>query len=419
MFCDCIATFFVAPKPETGRCTVAIFFGKSRYNADFCILPALLMTRSGTLFILGGAIRPDHAAIWQEIIRAAGGAGCRFAVIAAASAQAALKAGRICERLQHYGAQTLTVPLSDEGQLPFSPAIAEDTSWADAVSACDGIYLSGGDQGRLHRLLFRSDGRDSAVLTVIRTVYARGGVIAGSSAGAAILSQHMLLDAGLSLPALQRGLAMPTAICNGFGFVPAGMLIDQHAIARGRYGRMLAAQLATSTAFSAGVDEDTALILHEHNARVCGSGGVVLLDIRNAHCVSSPPLQASQVSMSLLRDGDSLDLRAWQIRANSNASFVSLPASIATEITPHNITDAFDGASLEAIIAALIDSDACACKVLAQNDDGPDYLLQFRKTIASRAWVQEQHGVRRLSVAGLQLSAEPDTMRSINDSKSD
>jgi cyanophycinase-like exopeptidase len=32
---------------------------------------------------------------------------------------------------------------------------------------------------------------------------------------------------------------MPTAICNGFGFVPAGMLIDQHAIARGRYGRML------------------------------------------------------------------------------------------------------------------------------------------------------------------------------------
>jgi cyanophycinase len=160
------------------------------------------MTRS-TLFILGGAIRPDHAAIWQEIIGAAGGTGCRFAVIAAASAQAALKAGRICERLQHYGAQTLTVPLSDEGQLPFSPAIAEDTSWAEAVSTCDGIYLSGGDQGRLHRLLFRGDGTDSAVLTAIRTVYARGGVIAGS-AGAAILSQHMLLDAGLSLPALQR-----------------------------------------------------------------------------------------------------------------------------------------------------------------------------------------------------------------------
>jgi hypothetical protein len=75
------------------------------------------------------------------------------------------------------------------------------------------------------------------------------------------------------------------------------------------------------------------------------------------------------------------------------------PASIATEITLHNITDAFDGASLEATIA-LIDSDACACKVLAQNDDGPDYLLRFRKTIASRAWVQEQHGVRRLSIAG-------------------
>jgi hypothetical protein len=121
----------------------------------------------------------------------------------------------------------------------------------------------------------------------------------------------------------------------------------------------------------------------------------------------------------LLRDGDSLDLRAWRNTGKQQCKLRLTPASIATEITPHNITDAFDGASLEAIIAALIDSDACACKVLAQNDDGPDYLLRFRKTIASRAWVQEQHGVRRLSVAGLQLSAEPDTMRSINDSKSD
>lgn len=372
------------------------------------------MTYSGTLFILGGAIRPDHDAIWHSMVGAAGGAGSRFAVIAAASGQAEVKAQRVCERLHHYRAATLTVPLAAEGQLPFSPSVASDANWAAAVATCDAVYLSGGDQGRLRHLLLRSDGSDSLLLAAIRQVFLRGGVIAGSSAGAAVLSHLMLADAGRSLQALQRGLAIPHAICGGLGFAPQDMLIDQHAIARGRYGRMLAAQIATGIPLAAGIDEDTALILQDGIARVCGSG-VVLTDIRMAQVNPVPPLRANNVQLSLLRHGDWLALSDWEIHPAEGAKIIPLCSAAKKSLDGASLPDAFDGASLEQISENLIRSPAADCRAKADNDEYPSYEVRFRKTAATRAWIKENQEYRQLSFAGLQLSAEPDTMRSNND----
>ena len=120
------------------------------------------------------------------------------------------------------------------------------------------------------------------MLRAIRAAQAAGGLVAGSSAGAAMMSQPMILG-GTSLESVVHGVTADPEqpgllLGDGLGFFPFGLL-DQHFIKRGRLGRLVVAMAAAGVRRGFGIDENTALLVEGDAGRVCGEYGVMVVDI--------------------------------------------------------------------------------------------------------------------------------------------
>ena len=138
-----------------------------------------------------------------------------------------------------------------------------------AILAQDGI-TNGAVYALLAMALVRG-GRETPVLQALRALHAGGGLIAGSSAGAAMMSERMLLG-GTSLESVVHGLTenpdRPGLLLGpGLGFFRFGML-DQHFIKRGRLGRLIVAMAKTGVQKGFGIDENTALFVDGRRGRV-------------------------------------------------------------------------------------------------------------------------------------------------------
>ncbi|MFY2763088.1 cyanophycinase [Arenimonas sp. MALMAid1274] len=132
-----------------------------------------------------------------------------------------------------------------------------------------GIFFTGGNQLRLTTLL-----GGTGVARVIRSQNARGVHVAGTSAGAAVLSEHMIAfgEEGGSPRAGSVRLAPGLGLTNRF-------IIDQHFRQRDRFGRLTTALAFNPFAIGIGLDEDTAAFIGPDNElEVVGSGGVTVVD---------------------------------------------------------------------------------------------------------------------------------------------
>jgi|GEM_PF-6690214 len=159
------------------------------------------------------------------------------------------------------------------------------------------IFFTGGNQTRYISTFFYEDGREKLLFQVIKYLHRKGAVIAGTSAGAASLSQWMILSGGSAfawtnevfVEALRDEANDPEhesvgteglVVGKGLGFLPSNVITDTHFSERGRQGRLFKAIDYLSTleteAWGIGVDEDTAAVIHKGELRVVGSGGVFL-----------------------------------------------------------------------------------------------------------------------------------------------
>ena len=148
---------------------------------------------------------------------------------------------------------------------------ANDPLLAARLRRADVIFFSGGDQLRLN---FNLGG--TAALDAIKQAHKDGSVIAGTSAGAAILPSLMLAG-GLVEEASQKG---KIRAASGFGFIENGV-IDTHFSERGRMPRLFHMAAANPALQGIGVDEDTALVIRNNQAEVVGSGTVSIVDADN------------------------------------------------------------------------------------------------------------------------------------------
>jgi len=137
---------------------------------------------------------------------------------------------------------------------------ADDPELLDRVSAAGGVFLTGGSQRRLVDPI-----RDSRLHQALRDLHARGGVLAGTSAGASALGECML--AGTE----------DVRLSDGLGLLP-DMMIDQHFSQRNRIGRLREALTRTTDCNGLGIDEDTAVVVRDGSATVIGSGQAWMLD---------------------------------------------------------------------------------------------------------------------------------------------
>jgi cyanophycinase len=137
------------------------------------------------------------------------------------------------------------------------------------IGAATGIFFTGGNQLRLTTLL-----GGTPVAKLVRSRNAQGVAVGGTSAGASILSEHMIAfgDEGSAVISGSVRLAPGLGLTNRF-------IIDQHFTQRDRLGRLLTALTYNPFAVGIGLDEDTAAFIGpDETVEVEGSGGVTVVD---------------------------------------------------------------------------------------------------------------------------------------------
>ena len=376
----------------------------------------------GTCVVIGGALRRDNAAVYQRLIEAAGGVQrCRFAVFPTASDSVG-GAQRFADTLARYGVppdQIVIIDIFPENaaQTAFDPAIIEQ------IRRCNAVYFAGGDQLRIIEALLKSDGSDTSAMAALRDMFHRGGLIAGSSAGAAVQSEIMIssagqpagtlddgmdaLDLGLTTDPLRSGLL----VTRGLGFFHDGV-IDQHFNQlRGRLGRLARVTAERRVRFGFGVDENTAMILlPDGGLEVVGAGCVTVLDATAARCEDGPlGCRIMGIRIACLQTGDRYDRKTGTVQPNP----VKEPIMPGSEWLSgnHLISDiAAAGAVPYALFSGLAanTSHKQVGTMLRYTRTFPHgFRFTFRKTAATRAWVGHLDDVTARAIEGVDLSIEP------------
>jgi cyanophycinase len=206
--------------------------------------------------VIGGRIEDNNAAIFGEMHRLSGG---RILVFRTASSEPVEVGKETVAAFRGHGFETEVAPLHSRRAARVAPAPA----LVERIAAYGSVYFTGGDPSNIVAAL-APGGAETPVLAAIRAILARGGLLAGSSAGAAIMSQPMLLG-GTSLEAVVHGINEDPdkpglLIGTGLGFFPFGM-VDQHFIKRGRLARLVVAMRAAGIRRGFGIDENTALLV--------------------------------------------------------------------------------------------------------------------------------------------------------------
>jgi cyanophycinase len=265
---------------------------------------------AGIAVAIGGALKYDNDAVWQRLVDLAGGKGARFAVFATAAGDPNKAAAPIVDALNRHGAVAEHIPVAPRLAGSDYRAAARDPALVARVTAARGIYFAGGAQERITQALYDESGRPTPVLDAIWSVYRAGGVVAGSSAGAAIMSTTMFRDAQDVMSVLKSGLAEGREIDRGLGFVGPDVFVDQHFLKRGRLGRMLPLMQQKGYKLGVGVDENTAAIFVRDTVEIIGYKGALVADLTAA--TSDPRLgefNIRKVRLSYLDHGDRYDLK--------------------------------------------------------------------------------------------------------------
>jgi len=268
----------------------------------------------GSLVIIGGGLRANNAEVWQKIVDLAGGKGARIAVFPTAAGTPEREGRMAADYLNRHGAQAFVVPLAPRlaGAVGIDARkAADDPALADKVRGAGGAFFTGGDQARITGTLRRADGSNTAVLDALWQMYRRGGVIAGTSAGAAIMSRTMFYDPPAEvLPMLKNGVTDGKDMAPGLGFVGDDVFIDQHFLIRGRFARMLPVMLAKGYTLGLGIDENTAAVVGpSRDVTIIGYRGALVLDLAGATTnKAQTAFNVSDARISYLDSGDRFNL---------------------------------------------------------------------------------------------------------------
>jgi cyanophycinase len=287
----------------------------------------------GNLVIVGGGLEANNKSVFNQMIDLAGGAGkASFAVIPSAGGAPMQSFVYFRSELISYGVNPANIHLIPVAMIDDdSTGDVNESEWknngndprlADLVGKCSAVWFTGGDQLRTIKTLLKPDGSKTTVLEAVWDVFRSGGVVGGTSAGAAIMSEAMI-GGGNSIGALTHGVIADyqgddfpegdgVLMTKGLGFFPFG-IVDQHFNKRARIGRLVVAIMKEKPRFNIGfgVDENTALIYSgsQNMINVAGAAGVTIINATDASISYVQKLPGIEnLSVSYLDDGDTYDI---------------------------------------------------------------------------------------------------------------
>jgi cyanophycinase len=231
---------------------------------------------TGTLVIVGGGDLPD--AVLNRFLELAGGKSARLVIIPTASARAdhpeQLKNWAFWKSQEAASVVLLHTRRREQ---------ANDPAFVKPLRDATGVWLSGGDQA-----LLAAAYRGTLVEKELRRLLARGGVVGGTSAGAAVMSAVMIEGGN------------PARVGDGFGLLP-GAVVDQHFTNRKRLDRLLGVLAKYPDYLGIGIDEETAAVVQGRKLAVLGNASVRI-------CLSAVGSRPADVR--ILEPGQHADLQS-------------------------------------------------------------------------------------------------------------
>ncbi|PQP01129.1 cyanophycinase [Massilia phosphatilytica] len=383
-------------------------------GAPWCAAADAVVQPKGSLVIIGGNLRPSNGPVWERIIQLAGGKGARIAVFASASGTPERSGKSLVERLNSYGAKAFFVPVAVKLSGSNYQAAADDRGLAEAVRGANGAFFAGGDQSRITRALRHEDGSNTRVLDALWDMYRRGGVIAGSSAGAAIMSSTMFGRPRTVLATLKLGVEEGEEITDGLGFVGDDVFIDQHLLVRGRFARMLPAMLKKGYKLGLGIDEDTAMVVFPNrDVEVIGYKGALVLDLSNA-IVHEGAFNVTNVHVSYLDNGDHFNIVTRECTPSDDKADNKLDPSRPYYREPLFTADILGNSTVVDLMSKLIDSDqpdAIGITLGSPNGVQPDLGFEFRFTRTDDSVGYQSSSMESYSIYNVRLDIRPILIR--------
>ncbi|MFP4449063.1 MAG: cyanophycinase [Bacteroidales bacterium] len=254
----------------------------------------------GKLFIIGGGKKP--AAMLQDLAEISGINEEGYTVVLPMSSSSPDSSGMwIKEDLKKVGVSNIhTFNLQTEDEMT--------TEKLDSVKNAGMIYLTGGSQKR-----FMEIAHNTPLTEAIQHAYKSGATIAGTSAGAAVMSKKMITGDELKHSEYTGNFrtieANNIVIEPGLGLLD-NVIVDQHFIERMRMNRLIAAVLENPEQLGIGIDESTAILVKDKEAEVYGVGQVLVLkNTEKESKVKDGLLGGKNMEMSIYLPGESFKIK--------------------------------------------------------------------------------------------------------------
>ncbi len=254
------------------------------------------------MMVIGGAEdKVNECGILAAFFESAGGKMATIGIMPCASQEPVVVGDRYYQIFRKMGAANVQVlDIRERNE-------CDEPRWLDILDKCTGIFMTGGDQLRLHDLI---DGSKFIALLKQRLHFGNF-VVAGTSAGAAIVGEKMI-SGGSSGESPHQALVDLT---EGLGFLPE-LIVDQHFHNRNRMARLLSAIAANPDKLGIGIDEDTCAAFRNNGTfEVLGKGTITIVDpgkltyTNHPEATETAPLSLHNLSVHVLTQGDCYDYK--------------------------------------------------------------------------------------------------------------
>ncbi len=253
----------------------------------------------GKLFIIGGGSRPEI--LLNRMIEEAGLWEKGYAIVLPMASEEP-------DTAIYYGKkQLIDLGMTRVEGLHFIRDKEPNPGWIDSLANASLIYISGGDQNR-----FMSTVKGTAIEEAIWMAYNHGAVIAGTSAGAAVMSEKMITGNELRYPDYSETFrnieSENIELDRGLGLITTA-IIDQHFVKRSRHNRLISAVIEHPGLLGIGIDEATAILVTGNTAEVVGDSQVLVFKnpLGSKHFFKEK-LGARQIRLDIYLPGDTFKI---------------------------------------------------------------------------------------------------------------
>ena len=233
----------------------------------FCFSLANAQKPKGKLFIIGGGNRSDQ--LMQHVVDLAQFKKTDYVVVLPMSSEEPDSAYiYFKDQFQKLVPNKIVI-------LNFDKNTVQNPKLNDSLQKAKLIFISGGDQTRFMNVVI-----NTPVYSSIHKAFQNGSIIAGTSAGAAVMSENMITG-NQKLEKEYSGTFESIRYDNlettpGLGLV-TNAIIDQHFLVRSRFNRLISAMVEFPNLTGIGIDESTAIIVDGNNVKVVGESEVVVM----------------------------------------------------------------------------------------------------------------------------------------------